>query len=76
MQTGIEAMGWSPIQLMKLKKEYDPEKDIIVWEGKGQLIQVPAGSFVIFMPHDAHLGGLMIDQAQPVRKIVLKVATG
>jgi YhcH/YjgK/YiaL family protein len=75
IQSGIEALGWSPVQKMKLKREYDPEKELIAWEGKEQLmIPLPAGSFVIFFPHDAHMGGLIVDQPKPVRKIVLKVA--
>lgn len=74
VQLGEEVMGWSPIQKMKMKKEYDPEKEIIVWDGTGQRIHVPAGNFVIFMTHDAHMGGLLIDQPRAVRKVVVKVA--
>ena len=76
VQLGEEVIAWSPIQKMKLKKEYDPEKEIIVWEGSGQRIVVPAGNFMILMPHDAHMGGLLIDQPRAVRKIVVKVAVG
>lgn len=75
VQKGVEAMNWSPIQHMTMKKDYDAEKDIIVWEGAGQTIHVPAGHFTVFFPHDAHMGGLLIDQPMPVRKIVMKVAT-
>ena len=74
IQSGIEAMGWSPMQEMKIKKDYDPAKDLIVWEGAGQLVQFQAGSFAIFFPQDVHMPGLSIDQPRQVRKIVLKVA--
>ncbi|HVT88621.1 MAG TPA: YhcH/YjgK/YiaL family protein [Tepidisphaeraceae bacterium] len=74
IQSGAEAMGWSPIQQMRMKQNYDPAKDIVVWDGEGQILWMPAGNFVIFMPHDAHMGGLVIGQPQLVRKIVMKVA--
>lgn len=74
VQRGVEAMRWSPKEKLTLKKDYDPEKDIFVWEGSGATLNIPAGDFVIFFPHDAHMGGLLIDQPQPVRKVVIKVA--
>lgn len=74
MQRGVEAMRWSPKELMKLKQDYDPQRDIYVWEGTGRTIQLEAGSFVIFHPHDAHMGGLLIESPQTVRKIVMKVS--
>lgn len=74
MQRGIEAFRWSPKEQLSLKTDYNPERDIFVWEGSGATLHVPAGSFVIFFPHDAHMGGLLIDSPQPVRKVVIKVA--
>jgi biofilm protein TabA len=78
IQSGIEAIGWSPIQRMKLIKPYDAEKDLQVLEvleGQGQIIELRAGQFAIFMPHDAHMPSLAAASgAQAVRKIVVKVA--
>ena len=77
IQSGIEAMGWSPIERMTVSKEYNPDKDLLVLQGQGQLIQVPAGTFIIFLPHDAHMPCVAVaGQPQPVRKIVVKVAVG
>ena len=59
---------------LTLKKDYDPEKEIFVWEGPGETIQLHAGSYLIFFPHDAHRPRLLIDRPRPVRKIVVKVA--
>lgn len=73
VQRGIEAFRWSPKEKLALKTDYNPERDIFVWEGSGATLHVPAGSFVIFFPQDAHMGGLLIDTPQPVRKVVIKV---
>lgn len=73
VQRGVEAMRWSPKEKMTLKQDYIPERDIFIWEGNGVTLHVPAGSFVIFFPHDAHMGSLLIDKPQPVRKVVIKV---
>ena len=74
VQAGIEALGWAPIQRMTVSKPYDAEKDFEVFQGTGQTIQVPAGSFAIFMPHDVHMPGLAVGEPRLVRKIVVKVA--
>lgn len=72
--SGTEAIAWAPIETMRVSKPYDSEKDLAVFEGDGQVVNLSAGSFAIFMPHDVHMPCLSIAQPQPVRKIVVKVA--
>ena len=75
IQAGVEAIGWSPIERMKVIKPYDAEKDLQVLAGDGQIIELPAGRFAIFMPHDVHMPCLAATSgAATVRKIVVKVA--
>jgi YhcH/YjgK/YiaL family protein len=74
VQSGVEAMGWAPIQQMRVKQPYDSEKDLEFFDGSGQMIEVPAGHFAIFLPHDVHMPGLAVAAPQTVRKIVVKVA--
>ena len=75
IQSGVEAIGWSPIQRMKIIKPYDAEKDLLVFDGDGQTIELTAGQFAIFMPHDSHMPCLAASTgSQIVRKIVVKVA--
>src|SRR5262245_59064849 len=57
VQKGVEAMGWSPKQKMILKKDYDPAREVFEWEGQGHTFHLSDGNFVIFFPHDAHMGG-------------------
>ena len=47
---------------------YDLAKDV-----KLELVYVPAGSFAILMPQDAHMPGIAVTQPAPVRKVVVKV---
>jgi YhcH/YjgK/YiaL family protein len=66
-------MRYAPMQSMTLEKPYDPQRDIIVWNGDGQRHLLSAGNFVIFFPHDAHMGGLVVDEPRTVKKIVFKL---
>lgn len=72
--SGVEAIGWSPIQSMRVSQEYDPQRDLVVLQGSGQPIELVANSFAIFYPHDAHMPCMAASQSQTVRKIVVKVA--
>jgi biofilm protein TabA len=77
IQTGVEAMGWAPIQEMKVQKEYDAGRDVVILEGKGQVMEVTGGHFAIFLPQDAHMPCLASGgRPGPVRKVVVKVAAG
>jgi biofilm protein TabA len=74
--TGIERMGYAPAASLKVTKAYDPEKDIMFLEGKGDLLTVKAGMFAVFGPQDAHMPKVAVDAPSPERKIVVKVAAG
>jgi biofilm protein TabA len=74
VQSGSEAIGWGPIQKMHVVKEYDADADVVIMNGLGEQIEVSTGRFVILMPHDVHMPGLMLQKPQLVRKVVVKVA--
>ena len=70
---GMDDMGWKPTADCKsIDTEYDAEKDIMFFkDSPDSWTPVPAGSFVIFFPQDAHaplVGGGQIHKA------VLKIA--
>ncbi len=71
---GVEAMGVADVDALSEIEAYDPDKDVAFYDGEGFTIVVPAGSFVIFHPQDAHKPCLMIDAPAHVRKVVVKVA--
>lgn len=86
---GEERMGWAPLAGLSIAEAFDPARDVGFFHGDYQLFRVPAGTFTIFGPHDAHMPGVAIDDTPPsqvppgggeghhgapmVRKIVVKV---
>lgn len=72
MVSGTEQMGYASLSRMQLG-EYIPEKDFQQMTGAGNMVEVFAGSFVIFFPEDGHMPGLNSGVPQPVRKVVLKL---
>jgi YhcH/YjgK/YiaL family protein len=73
---GAERMGRADLRTLKADGEYDAEKDFQKLRGKGDIFVVPAGTFVVFWPDDAHMPDLAIREPKPVRKIVVKVLAG
>ena len=72
---GIEEMGYANVNTLTVRKPYDEQTDFALFDGAGSFVTVPAGSFTIFFPQDAHIPGSAVDgQPAPVRKVVVKVA--
>ena len=72
--SGEETMGWSPLADCVSDGGYDAERDLEFFEGEPQaLVRVPAGSFAVFLPTDAHLPGI---GEGGIHKVVVKVAIG
>ncbi len=73
---GVERMGYTYLRSdLPVRQPYDAEKDIVFYDAAGDLLEVPAGSFAIFTPHDLHAPGLTTDpgeSVQPVLKVVVK----
>ena len=70
---GPDSMGWKPMQRCdKVLAPYSEEKDVAFFADEPLLwCSVPAGSFAIFFPEDAHAP--MVSDGK-VHKIILKVA--
>jgi len=69
---GTEVIGWRPLALCRKAEDYDPEKDVVFFrDAPLTWLTVPARTFAVFFPVDAHapLAG-----TGPVRKVVVKVA--
>jgi YhcH/YjgK/YiaL family protein len=75
---GTERMGYRPLEDgLVVKQPYDDERDAVLFDTWGDLVEVRSGSFAIFAPQDVHAPGLVAGPAgQPgeVLKIVVKVA--
>jgi biofilm protein TabA len=70
---GTDEMGWKPTADCKvIDTEYDADKDIMFFKDQpDSWTLVPAGSFVIFFPQDAHAP--LVSKGE-IHKAVLKVA--
>ncbi len=70
---GTERIGYAPLtEQWKVVEPYDEAKDVAFYDARGDLIEVPAGSFAIFGPQDIHAPGL-VGGTLPVVRGVLKV---
>ena len=71
--SGTEVIGHSQLPGMTITKPYSEKEDILFAEGDGSFLNVSAGLFVIFFPHDAHMPSLAAGKSGPVHKIIVKV---
>lgn len=73
---GIERIGYAPlIDGLPARQAYDADKDFILYDAKGDLFEVPAGSFAIFGPRDVHAPCLVTASGEApaeVQKVVVK----
>ncbi len=71
--SGSERIGWADRDRLT-PGTYDEEKDLEFHDGTGVLIEVPAGSFMLLAPHDAHLPCVHpASGPNRVKKVVVKV---
>jgi YhcH/YjgK/YiaL family protein len=72
--SGAEKIGYC--QLGRLTAEpYDADKDLLWLAGDaGEWITLPAGSFTLFWPQDAHMPGIQVSGPHAVTKVVMKIA--
>ncbi len=71
---GVEVMGRNLLSAMNSMGAYSSEKDVEFFDGTGDYFHVPAGSFAIFYPDDAHMPCIAPEiNPKPIRKIVFKV---
>lgn len=71
---GAEQLGWADRDSLRITDSYDEAKEAMFLAGDGSFVKVAAGSFVVFLPHDAHMPGIALAGPEPVTKVVLKVA--
>ena len=75
MHAGLERIGLAPLSTLDVGA-YDPARDLVRATGEGGYITLPAGSFAILWPDEAHRPGIAVDEPRQVKKIVLKVSAG
>ena len=70
---GVERIRYAPTSRLTAG-DYDVAKDVWRFEGEGDAVTVPAGSFILLWPTDGHMPFLAVDQPAPVKKVVVKIA--
>lgn len=72
--TGEEKMGRRAVAGATVTRPYDESKDMASYDAPGKYYTIPAGTFIIFFPGDAHRPGISPDGSKKVeKKIVIKV---
>jgi uncharacterized protein, YhcH/YjgK/YiaL family len=70
---GTEVMGYTYISNLEANTEYNEVKDVFFGIASGDLVTVNSGMFAVFMPQDAHMPGLCVNNPEKVKKVVVKV---
>ena len=72
--TGDEKMGkWPVAEVTSVTKPYDETKDVANYTAPGKFYVIPAGTFIIFFPGEAHRPNITPGGNKVVKKIVIKV---
>jgi YhcH/YjgK/YiaL family protein len=73
--SGQEFIGYARRDELTIMTPYLPEKDAEFYEppsAPAPHLLLPAGSFAVFLPQDAHQPGVMINQPESILKVVVK----
>lgn len=71
--TGKENMGKASLASVTVNKPYDEAADIAYYAGEGKIYTLPAGTFMLFFPTDAHRPNITPGGNKVVKKIVIKI---
>jgi biofilm protein TabA len=71
--TGEENMAKAPLASVTVNKAYDEAADIAYYTGEGKIYTVPAGTFMLFFPTEAHRPNITPGGNKVVKKIVIKI---
>lgn len=75
VQSGNEAILWTPIETLSVKEEYDPETDNMFYhDAPSTELRLLPGYFAVFFPRDGHKPRCLLGTREQIGKIVVKVA--
>lgn len=69
---GVEKIGYADVKSLN-ELSFDADKDVGFLEGKGDLITLKPGYFMITLPDDAHLPCICDEKPAPLGKMIAKV---
>ena len=71
---GNERMGYANLGDLTVSREYEDKDDFLLLQGEGDFLTMPAGTFIILGPQDAHMPQIAVGKPCEVTKVVVKVA--
>ena len=71
---GNERMGYANLGDLTVSREYEDKDDFLLLQGEGDFLTMPAGTFIILGPQDAHMPQIAVGKPCEVIKVVVKVA--
>lgn len=72
--SGEEKMAKAPLTSVTIDKPYNEAADIAYYTGEGKIYKVPAGTFMLFFPANAHRPNITSPGGNKVvKKIVIKI---
>jgi biofilm protein TabA len=71
--TGEENMAKAPLGSVTVSKPYNETTDLANYTGDGKIYTVPAGTFILFFPTDAHRPNITPGGNKVVKKVVIKI---
>lgn len=74
--TGEENMSKAPLSAVTVSKPYNERTDLANYTGDGKIYTVPAGTFMLFFPTEAHRPNITPGGNKPDKKIVIKIKVG
>lgn len=72
---GAEMLGCAPVSDLAVETSYDPDKDVAFHPKPATFTQLALRKsvFAVCYPEDAHMPGCLLDSAEQVVKVVVKV---
>lgn len=70
---GEERLGFGDVKNFKPQTFYDDKNDIVFLDGEGEFFHAKENDFLIFMPEDAHMPCIAVNEPAYVKKAVVKV---
>jgi YhcH/YjgK/YiaL family protein len=71
--SGGEAIGYAPVHALRVTRPYEEADDGVLFSGKGLLVPLKPGEFMVLFPSDGHMPGVSDGIHAVSRKFVIKV---
>lgn len=71
--TGEENMAKAPLGSLVVSNPYNESRDVANYTGDGKIYTIPAGTFILFFPANAHRPNITPGGNKVVKKLVIKI---